>query len=163
MRASRWLRGLAWLVCATAVLFVGFALLALALGGVLALGGNVELTASHALTLRLLVGGILLDALTPHLWVSGLTWLLAVRAAPSLERGWPRICLGSATVCAAWFPVIGAFRFQIWSPQTAMDYVNTLLLMSGGVALALLLPRRLVAAWGPGGLAASGAAPRTAP
>jgi hypothetical protein len=51
------------------------------------------------------------------------------------------------------FPLVGEFSFQIWNPTSPADYLYTLVLTSGGVSLALLLPRRAIRRLRPGSFA----------
>lgn len=96
---------------------------------------------------------IVQQALLP-LWLAALaSWLVLARVAPGLERSWGRLALGLCGVAALWFPLVGEYSFRIWQPTSARDYLGTWLLVSGGVAAALLLARRAFPALRPGAFA----------
>lgn len=151
----RRMRATAWIACSAAFVVFGFACLIGALvAASAALRGELVLSAPQAVALRIAFGGIVLGGLLPQLLGAGVTWLVVMRLAPACERSWSRICAVAVATSAAWFPIVAATAFGIWSPETPADYWNTLALMSGGVAAALLAPRRLIRAFGPGAFGA---------
>ena len=148
-------RSLAWLAASSALLLAGFLLLG---GGLVALhvtraGG--ELSSLQVAVWRVLAERIVLEALLPQLLATLASWLLAVRLAPSLDRSWRGLFVGLPVLAVLWFPLVGEFSFHLWTPTRAADYANTLVLMSGGVSLALLLPRRVIRRLRPGSFARS--------
>lgn len=155
-------RSLAWLAASSALLLVGFLLLGGALVVPRMIQEGAHLGAMQLAVWRALVEYIVRQALFPHLLATFATWLLAVRVLPVLERSWRGVLAGLPIVSVLWFPLVGAFSFRMWNPTTVADYVYTLLLMSGGVTLALLLPRLAIRRLRPGSFAA-GAGPSSRP
>jgi hypothetical protein len=148
------LRALVWLAASSGVLLAGFA----AFGTVLlapsvvahgALPGPVQRDA-----LAIVFSAIASQALLPELGLTLVTWLAVARIAPALERSWRALALALPAVALLWFPFVGSHLFAMWSPGGPRDYAVTLLLVSGGAALALLLPRWLSSALAPGCFAA---------
>ena len=148
-------RSLAWLAASSALLVGGFLLLG---GGLVAramIQADAEPGALQAVLWRALAERIVLEALLPHLLLTFAGWLLLVRLAPSLERSWRGLLGGLPLLAVLSFPVVGELSFRLWTPTSAADYANTLVLMSGGVSLALLLPRRVIRRLQPGSFARS--------
>lgn len=148
-------RSFAWLAVSSALLVAGFLLLG---GGLLAyqvIRAGTELGTLHVAVWRALAESIVLQALFPHLLVTLASWLVAARLAPSLDRSWRGLLGGLLALAVLWFPAVGEFSFRIWTPTSAGDYVKTLMLMSAGVSLALLLARRAVPWLRPGSFARS--------
>ncbi len=144
-------RAALWLLAATALLVLGFAALVLAIAVLsLARSGEWRVTALQVLTARLLFVHVLVEALLPQLAATLASWWLLARAFPALEAGWRLLVTRLPLLAALWFPPIGAFCFRIWEPRSAGDYAATLLLTTGGVSLALLIPRRALRALRPG-------------
>lgn len=146
------LRTLSWLGLAAVVLVGSFALLA---AGSVAYGAWLrgQVTAAHAGLWLLIVRGIALQALLPHLLLTGATWALIAWRRPRLDGRWPTMAAGLALVALAWFPLVGGLLFTMWRPGSWVDYANTLWLTAGGVTAALLLARRLARSrLGPGAL-----------
>jgi hypothetical protein len=146
-------RFLAWLTASSALLVGGFLGLVAGLVAIGTIPVSGEPSRLQALVWRLLVESIVLQALLPHLLLTLAGWLALVRLAPSLERSWRGLLGGLPLLAVLLFPLVGEFSFQIWNPTSAADYVNTLLLTSGGVSLALLLPRRVIRRLRPGSFA----------
>lgn len=145
------LRAGSWALASGTLLVAGFILLAGALTIVsLARTGVWRLSTLQLGIGRLLLERVLVEGLLPHLMVTLATWLAAARLAPALDATWGRVVAGTALAAAVWFPVIGHYCFLSWTPETASDYANTLLLMTGGVTLAMLLPRGLARSLRPG-------------
>ncbi|HBZ69951.1 MAG TPA: hypothetical protein DEP35_09530 [Deltaproteobacteria bacterium] len=150
------LRALAWAGVSAALLVGGL----YALGALLIAIGNhragtslgpMQIAALHAIFLA-----IVLEALFPHWILTVLTWLALVRFAPRLDRAWRSLVPGLAAVAALWFPVVGFLLYRVWKlwkPAGPADVAKTWLLMTGGVAAALLLPRRLAPPLAPGSFA----------
>jgi hypothetical protein len=135
-------RALLWAVTSAVLLLLG--LFGLGLGVARGLSSGVA---------GLVFRAIAQQALLP-LWIAALaSWLVLARVAPGVERSWGRLALGLAAIAALWFPLVGQYSFQIWQPTSARDYVLTWLLVSGGVAAALLLARRAFPALRPGAFA----------
>ncbi|HTF33488.1 MAG TPA: hypothetical protein VK714_07270 [Myxococcota bacterium] len=135
------LRALAWAGASAALLAGGFyglgaALVALGRPGAGTSLGEIELTALHAVFMAVLV-----EALLPHWILTLTTWLVLVRFAPRLDHAWRSLGPGLLAVAALWFPVAGFVFFRAWKPTSAADVAHTWLLMTAGVAAALLLPR----------------------
>jgi hypothetical protein len=155
-------RSLAWLGASSALLLAGFLLLGGALVVPRMIQEGAQLSGLQLAMWRALVEHIVLQALFPHLLATLASWLLAVRLVPVLERSWRGVLAGLPIVAVLWFPPVGEYSFRMWNPTSVADYVNTLLLMSGGVTLALLLPRRAIRRLRPGCFAAqagSGSSP----
>jgi hypothetical protein len=148
-------RLLAWLVASSVLLVGGFLGLAAGLVATGMIRAGDEASRLHAVVWRLLAERIVLEALLPHLLLTLAAWLLLARLAPSLERSWRGLLGGLPTLALLCFPPVGELSFQLWNPTSPADYVNTLLLMSGGVSLALLLPRRVIRPLRPGSFARS--------
>ena len=149
-------RSLAWLAASSALLVGGFLLLGRrARGDCDMIPADSEPSRLQAVVWRLLAERIVLEALLPHLLLTLAGWLVLARLAPFLERSWRGLLGGLPMLAALCFPVVGEFSFRLWTPTSAADYVNTLVLMSGGVSLALLLPRRVIRRLRPGSFARS--------
>jgi hypothetical protein len=148
-------RSLAWLAASSALLVGGFLGLAAGLVAIGMIRAGSEASSLQAVVWRLLAQRIVLEALLPHLLLTLAGWLLLVRLAPSLERSWRGLLGGLPLLAVLSFPVVGEFSFHLWTPTSPADYVNTLLLTSGGVSLSLLLPRRVIRRLRPGGFARS--------
>ncbi|MFI5315558.1 MAG: hypothetical protein ACHQ6T_07645 [Myxococcota bacterium] len=148
------LRALVWLAVSSGILLAGFALLAAALlvPSVLAHGALPGPLQRDAL--GLVYSSIARQALLPELALTLVTWLALARIAPALERSWRFLALALPAVALLWFPFVGSHLFAIWSPGGARDYAATMVAVSGGAALALLLPRWLSSALAPGCFAA---------
>lgn len=148
-------RSLAWLAASSALLLAGFLLLG---GGLVAhhviLAGS-ELSSLQMTLWRVLAQRIVLEALFPHLLATLASWLLVVRFAPVLDRSWRGLLGGLPVLAVLWFPPVGELSFRLWTPTSVADYANTLMLMSGGVSFALLLPRRAIRRLRPGSFARS--------
>jgi hypothetical protein len=147
------IRLLGWLAASSALLVAGFLLLGVAAvaSGTLRAGG--ELRAMQGLVWRILFERIVIEALLPQLLLTFVSWLALVRLFPGLDRTWWGLAGGLAAVAALWFPVVGAFSFESWTPTSWVDYANTWLLTSTGVTASLLLPRRVVRPLRPGAFA----------
>jgi hypothetical protein len=131
---------------------------ALLLAGLFALGLLVARGLSSGAA-GLVFRAIAQQALLP-LWFAALaSWLVLAWLAPALERSWSRLALGVVGVAAAWFPLVGEYSFLVWQPTGPRDYFATWLLLSGGVAAALLLTRRAFPALRPGAFARSESGP----
>jgi len=144
-----------WLLIAAALLLGLFLALA---GASVALGAwnrGGEPNAPQVAIWLLIVRGVAVQALLPHLLLTGASWALLARVAPAVESRWLRIAGGLALLATLWFPLVGRVFFAMWTPGTWVDYVNTLWLMAGGVTAALLVARRLAGRHlAPGALAA---------
>jgi len=145
-----WLRALVWLVVAAGLLLAGFAVFGAAVlaPGVMARGelpGPVQREA-----LATVYEVLSLQALVPELLLVFATWLVVARFAPALDRSRWALLLGLFGVGALWFPTVGHFSFEVWTPTKPADYVNTLLLVAGGAAGALWLARVVSPALAPG-------------
>ncbi len=149
-----WLRALAWPAIGGAALALGLALLGL---GALALGSlrtGVWPTHLQRAAWGALFEAVLRQALLPHVLLTAAGWLALVRVAPRLDRSWRTLVPGLLALAGAAFPIV-ARGFSVWSPASAADVVSTALLLSASAAAALLLPRALVRALGPGAFARS--------
>jgi hypothetical protein len=143
-------RCLAWLAASSALLAAGFLLLGGGLVALQVIRAGAEPSSLHVALWRALAERIVLEALFPHLLATLASWLLVVRLAPALDRSWRGLLGGLPILAVLWFPPVGEFGFDVWTPTSAADYLHTLVLMSGGVSLALLLPRRVIPRLGPG-------------
>lgn len=144
------LRAVVWLALSTGLLLVGFAAFALVIlaPSVIARGelpGDIQQQALGAV-----YSALVTQALLPQLLLTGVTWLAVARVIPALDRS--RLVLAGAlfAVAALWFPAVGHYWFTAWSPTGPRDYVLTLLLVAGGAALALFVPRIASPALAPG-------------
>jgi hypothetical protein len=151
-------RSLAWLTASGALLVGGFLLLAAALVATGTIRAGTAPSSLQAVVWRLLVERIVLEALLPHLVSTLVGWLVLARLFPVLERNWTGLLLGLPLLALLCFPLVGEFSFRLWNPTSPADYFNTLLLMSGGVSLSLLLSRRVIGRLRPGSFA-RGASP----
>ena len=123
-------RAIAWAAAAAGLLAGGL----LAVGWVLIAitgPGYAKLGDMQQIAFQSLYSAILLQALLPQAGSAFVGWLGVTALVPAL--GFP----------------IAARRFAIWQPTSTQDVVSTFLLLSGSVALALLLPR-LLPKLGPG-------------
>ena len=148
------LRAGVWLAVSTGLLLAGFAVFAAAVlaPSVIARGelpGDIQQQALGAV-----YSALVTQALLPQLLLTGVTWLAVARVIPALDRS--RLALASAlfAVAALWFPLVGHYSFTAWSPTGPRDYAFTLLLVAGGAALALFLPRVVSPALRPGSFTA---------
>jgi hypothetical protein len=137
------LRALAWAGASAALLgggfyAVGVSLVAIASQRAGTSPGAVQLAGLHALFFA-----VLRQALLPHWLLTLLSWLVLARVVPRLESAWRFLGPSLAAVAALWFPAVGFLLFRAWKPRGAADIAITWLLMTGAVALALLLPRLL--------------------
>jgi hypothetical protein len=144
------LRALVWLGVSTGLLLAGYSALAglLLLQALISRGempGDVQMTA-----LGIVFSAVASESLLPELALTWVTWLALARLVPALERRKSLLALGLFGVGAAWFPVVGHWCFAMWTPTSPSDYAFTLLLVAGGAALALLLPRLVSPALSPG-------------
>jgi hypothetical protein len=149
-------RALFWLAASAGLLLAGFAVFSalILIPSVLARGelpGDVQRD-----SLGLVYSAIALQALLPELLVAFVTWLALARIVPALEVSGRALAVALPLVAAAWFPAVGHYCFRVWTPNGARDYAFTLLLVAGGAALALLVPRALSAALPPGCFAPQG-------
>ena len=148
-------RGLVWGLAGFATLLVGVAFLGSAGWGALTAAGR-ELGTTQREIWILLAKAILFSALTPTLVLTVLVWLPLTHFRPGLERGWRGLLVGIPVVAALAFVPVGEWVFTLWTPNTVFDYVATVFLIGGGVAIALWIPRRVVPGLGPGLLADQG-------
>jgi hypothetical protein len=149
-------RALVWLGTSAGLLLAGFAVFAgLVLIPSVASRGELPGQLQRE-ALGLVFSTIAIQALLPELALAFATWLVLARAVPALELSGRAIAIGLPVVAAAWFPVVGHCWFHVWSPTSPRDYAMTLLLVGGGAALALLVPRALSAALAPGCFAPPG-------
>lgn len=144
------LRAGVWLVFSTGLLLAGFAAFgATALvPSVMARGtlpGDLQQQALGAL-----YSALVTQALLPQLLLSGVTCLAVWRVIPALDASRLAHAAALSSAAALWFPVVGHYSFTAWSPTGPRDYLLTLLLVGGGAALALLVPRIVSPALGPG-------------
>jgi hypothetical protein len=144
------LRVLVWAVGSAVTLCIGFALVGLGLIAIEMNRSEVSFDQLRLSVWRALYVAIVSQALLPHLLLSLLAWLGVARRFPSLERSWLALLPSLVLTAALCFPVIGWLTFTAWTPTSARDYVATLLLMAGGTAAALALPRRLLRFLAPG-------------
>jgi hypothetical protein len=101
-------------------------------------------------SLAAVYSALALQALLPEIALTLATWLGVARLAPAFDRSRRALPLGLLAVGALWFPVVGHYFFEAWSPTGPRDYAFTLLLVAGGAALALWVPRALSPALAPG-------------
>jgi hypothetical protein len=144
------LRAGVWLAVSTGVLLAGFAAFATAalVPSVIARGelpGDLQQQALGAV-----YSALVTQALLPELLLTGVTWLGVARVIPALDRSRLALAIALFAVGALWFPAVGHYSFTAWSPTRPSDYAFTLLLVAGGVALALFLPRLASPALAPG-------------
>jgi len=143
-------RALLWLGLSAGLLLLGFALFGTAVlaPGVIARGelpGPVQREALGAV-----YSALALQALLPELALTFATWLVVARLAPALDRSRRALAIALAMVGALWFPAVGHYSFTAWSPTGPGAYLITLLLVAGGAALALWVPRMVSSALPPG-------------
>ncbi|HKC49146.1 MAG TPA: hypothetical protein VKF60_00015 [Myxococcota bacterium] len=144
------LRALVWLGASAGLLLVGFALFGTAVlaPSVIARGelpGRIQREALGAV-----YSALALQALLPELVLTLATWLVVARLAPALDHSRRALALALAAVGALWFPAVGHYLFTAWSPTGPGAYLITLLLVAGGAALALWVPRLASPALAPG-------------
>jgi hypothetical protein len=144
------LRAVVWAVGSAATLCIGFALVGAGLIAIEMHRAEVSFDQLRVSVWRALYVAIVSQALLPHLLLSLLAWLGVARCFPSLERSWIALLPSLVLTAALCFPVIGGLTFTAWTPTSSRDYVATLLLMAGGTAAALALPRRLLRFLAPG-------------
>lgn len=143
--ASLWWLAGAGVVAAAGVTVAGAGLLLLAAsGGEL---GEVQ----RELWIGL-AGTLAAQALAPLGALTVTAWWAMCQLRPGLDRSWGSLAAGIPLLAALAFPPVGALCFTAWTPGSAWDYLGTLLLLSGGVSGALLIPRRLLERLGPGAL-----------
>lgn len=143
-------RALIWLGASAGLLLAGFAVFA-ALELIPSVASRGELPGPvQRDALGLVYSAIATQALLPELLLAFASWLVLARLAPALEISGRALAIAQPLVAAAWFPIVGHYWFHVWSPGDARDYAMTMLLVAGGAALALLVPRALSAALGPG-------------
>jgi hypothetical protein len=147
-------RILGWALAAAIALCIGFAMLGSGWIALEAIRSEIGLGQVRIAVLWSFYAAIVSQALLPHLLLSLLVWLAVARCLPAVERSWRSLSTGIAVTAAVCFPVIGSFCFTAWTPTSARDYLATLLLMTGGTSVALLLPRRLLRSLAPGALMA---------
>jgi hypothetical protein len=140
-------RAIVWALAAAGLLAGGLAALGWVLIAVLGPGYS-RLGDMQQIAFRSLYSAILLQALLPQAASAFVGWLGLTALVPALDAGWKRLVPGVLVVASLCFP-IAARGFTIWQPTGARDVVSTFLLLSGSVALALLLPR-LLPELGPG-------------
>jgi hypothetical protein len=149
-------RALFWLAASAGLLLAGFALLA-ALLLIPSIASRGELPGDvQRQALGLVYSTIATQALLPELVLAFASWLVLARIVPALELSGRALAIALPLLAAAWFPLVGHYSFGIWSPSSPRDYAMTLLLVAGGAALALLVPRALSAALAPGCFAPQG-------
>lgn len=148
---TRFLRALAWACVSAAILLGGLYAFAFGLvtlrvaAGFSSASAGVQRAALHAL-----VGTLAREALLPHAALTLAGWLLLARWRPRLDASWRSLAATLPACALLAFPAVGALTFRAWSPAGAGDVVGTAALLSGAVALALWLGRRLVPGLGPG-------------
>lgn len=134
-------------------------LLALGLGlwlaALFAVGG-AEATGVLRAAGRALYRTILVQALLPQAALALGGWLAAAWWRPRLDTSWRTLLPGVTLLAVLCFVPVGALAFEAWSPAGPRDVAGTCLLLSVGVAAALLLPRRLLRPLGPGAFAPTG-------
>ena len=143
-------RALVWLAFSAGLLLAGFSVLsgALLAQALLVRGGSPENVQYEAL--GALYSLVVTQALWPVLLLAFASWLVVARVAPRLERSRAGLALGLFVCGALWFPLIARLVFTMWTPRHARDYAFTVLLIAGGAALALWLPRVVSPALAPG-------------
>jgi hypothetical protein len=148
---TRLLRALAWACVSAAILLGG--LYALAFGLVtlrLAAGASGAPGAVQGPALNALAETLAREALLPHAALTLAGWLLLARWRPRLDASWGALAASLPACAVLAFPIVGVFTFEAWSPGGAGDVIGTAALLSGAVALALWLGRRIVPGLGPG-------------
>lgn len=152
---TRTLRALAWACVSAAILLGGLYALAFALVTLrLAAGAPGSPGDMQRAALNALIETLAREALLPHAALTLGGWLLLARWRPRMDASWSSLA-ASLPVCALLaFPVVG-LTFRAWSPAGPGDVVGTAALLSGAVALALWLGRRVVPGLGPGRFGAS--------
>ncbi len=143
-------RALVWLAFSAGLLLAGFSALggALLAQALIVRGGSLAAVRLDAL--GEVFSAVVTQALLPAVLLAFASWLVVARLAPRLEGSRAGLALGLFGCAAAWFPGIAHYSFTVWSPRHAGDYAVTLLLVAGGAALALWLPRLLSPVLGPG-------------
>jgi hypothetical protein len=140
-------RAIVWALAAAGLLAGGLA--ALGWGLIAILGpGYAKLGDMQQIAFQSLYSAILTQALFPQAASALVGWLGLTALVPALDARWQRLVPGLVVVAGLCFP-IAARGFTIWQPAGARDVLSTFLLLSGSVALALLLPR-LLPRLGPG-------------
>jgi hypothetical protein len=153
---TRTLRALAWAGVSAAILLGGLYALTFGLvtlrvaAGASGAPGNVQRAALNAL-----VETLAREALLPHAALTLAAWLLLSRWRPRMDASWGALAASLPACALLAFPIVGAVTFRAWSPAGAGDVAGTAALLSGAVALALWLGRRLVPGLGPGRFGAS--------
>ncbi|HTO06392.1 MAG TPA: hypothetical protein VMR86_04980 [Myxococcota bacterium] len=144
------LRASVWLCVSAGMLLAGFALFAsvLLVPSVIA-NGNLPAPVQRQ-ALATVYSLIALQALLPDLAITFAVWLALAWAFPRLDRSWRGLIAGMPLVAALGFPAVGHYLFTIWTPGGARDYALTVVLIAFGVSAALLAPRALSRALGPG-------------
>jgi hypothetical protein len=147
-----WTRRLTWLFASLSLLVGGFLGFVAAVVVVSTGRAGGEVTEIPTPLWRAVATGILAQALLPTWLLAAALWLALLRWAPGLDTGWRTLLPGTLLAALAAFPPVAALGFEMWEPTNAGDYLATWLAVSGGVAVALLLPR-LAPGWRPGELA----------
>ena len=148
-------RALTWGCVSTAILLGGLYALGLGLvtlrldAGAASAPGGVQSAALHAL-----VSMVAREALLPHAALALLAWLVLARFAPGIDASWSALAASLPACALLTFPVVGVFTFRGWSPAGVGDVVATAALLSGSVAAALWLARRIVPPLRPGAFGA---------
>jgi len=147
-------RALIWLAASAGLLLAGFAVFAalILVPSVISRGGELPGPVQRD-ALGLVYSAIATQALLPELLLAFASWLALARIVPALELSGRALAIALPLVAAAWFPLVGRYLFHIWAPGGLRDYAQTLLLVAGGASLALLVPRALSDALGPGSFA----------
>jgi len=148
-------RALAWGVVTVAILLGG--LYALALGFVtlrLAGGAGGASAGVQSAALHAVVFTVAREAVLPVAALALLVWLGLARVAPRVDASWRALALSLLGCALVAFPVVG-FTFEAWSPSGVGDVLGTAALLSGSVATALWLARRVTPGLRPGAFAAS--------
>ncbi len=107
--------------------------------------GDTQVEFSSSLVLKSLFEAVFYQALIPVFVLTGVGLVLAHRLMPSLAVDWRKEFLVLMAISGCSFPLVATFSFTVWNPQTPGDYLGTLLLVSSGVSLTLMLGRAFFA------------------